>query len=111
MDVENGEYDYYLYCDSGDELCCRAIDKWGGDLQMNLFVEECAEALKALSKIRRSNTPILKTEVKLRDDFLKELADLKIMIRQMEILFGFQENDMNAAVDFKLWRLSKRLTE
>jgi len=82
-------------------LCEMAIAEWGSDMQMDLFVEECAEAIKAVCKFRRYGKP---------QDLLnmaEEVADVEIMCESMRLIVGSEKVDKYK--EEKLLRLKSML--
>jgi len=95
---------------TNDQILQKAIDKYGADRQIDKCIEEMAELTQALLKCRyRNYTEILMSKTVTEDDFFKavksEIADVKITIKQMEMLFGSCLEEEN----FKINRLKKRL--
>jgi len=86
-----------------DEILKRAIDTWGEDAQIEMMIEESLEVALALQKLKRKRG---NREQKI-ENVIDELADIKIMTRQMEMIFG--ESAINKRVEFKLNRVSDRL--
>ena len=72
-----------------------------------MMIEEMSELTKALLKWRRAKGAELTAT---RDCIIDELADVRIMARQMEILFQ-AEDEVERRIDFKVQRQSKRLEE
>ena len=71
-----------------------AIDCWGVDLQIQMAIEEMAELTKALIKwVRLGNNPDIHDKVIRRNDIVNEIADVKIMMRQLEYMFGRDDVD------------------
>ncbi len=83
-----------------DELLGQALRAWGFDSQMRMAVEECAELIRAVCHFERA---ILGS----RENVIEEIADVKIMIRQMELIFGADK--VQAIVNGKMERLAERL--
>lgn len=81
------------------DICNQALECWGAEKQVLIAVEELAELQKALLKFLR-----YKDSPKRRSDVLEEMADVQIVVRQLEILFGDCRNEKQ----FKLQRLKKR---
>jgi len=82
------------------EILQGAINKWGEALQMDMVIEECAELIQAINKLRRGKDGAI-------SNVREELADVQIMIDQMRLIFDNEciqqrEND-------KLIRLANRL--
>jgi NTP pyrophosphatase (non-canonical NTP hydrolase) len=65
--------------DNPDEIYNRALDAWGHDAQMDMVIEEMSELIKAILKYRR------KPHKDRAMDVAEELADVIIMLRQLEI--------------------------
>lgn len=74
-----------------------AIEFWGEDFQKRMVVEECAELIKELTKEKR------KINGSSREQILGELADVKIMLEQMELVYGKDEIEKHRQI--KLSRL------
>lgn len=81
-----------------------AINTYGAEAQIIVAIEEMSELTKALTKwLRFCGEDALDTI--LEDDILEELADVKVMLAQMEMIFGDPVNMETA----KLERLAQRL--
>jgi hypothetical protein len=85
----------------------RCISTYGPKPQIDMTIEESAELIKALSKWKRAKWSELTT---VRDNIVDELADVRIMIRQMEILFKC-EDEVESRIDFKVKRQIERLEQ
>lgn len=60
-----------------EEICRKAIEKWGAGKQLNMIIEECAELQKAISKyIRYEHNEVWRLKA------VEELADVEIMLEQ-----------------------------
>ena len=71
------------------ELFKQAIDKWGRQSQIDMMIEECAELIKALCKLKRRHHP--SDTASLINDICEETADVQLMVNQMKIVFGAAE--------------------
>lgn len=67
----------------------RIVDEFGTDVQIDIWIEECAELIQALTKFKRCG----KT-----DNVYEEIADVEICIEEMKTVFkeldlikGFKE--------------------
>lgn len=87
-----------------DMILARALVQYGFNAQIEMIIEECSELILALQKLKRTNGD---NEEKL-ENVIDEVADVKIMIRQAEIMFG--EEKVNERVCFKMNRLYNRLS-
>ena len=76
-----------------------AIKTWGIDNQIGMLIEEAAEVIHAICKLRRG----LITEVSV----CEELADLEIMLEQMRLIFSTKDIDKFKVAKIK--RLKNRL--
>lgn len=85
---------------SKQEILKEAITVYGYAEQKDLLHEEMGELMLALNKYKRNPTP------KTLDNVQEELADVKIMIEQMEIHFG--KAKVNKWYNFKIKRLFLR---
>lgn len=87
------------------EILLKAIEKWGRDTQINKIQEEALELSLVLNQ---RNCPTKDPE-QMEASLYDELADMKIMMAQAEILFDADR--INERVKFKLDKLqSKYLT-
>ena len=82
------------------------VDTYGANPQMDMTIEECSELIKALLKYRRKFNSSSSTGdelMELRDAIIDEIADTKIMLAQMEILFGCA-GQVEAQIESKIKR-------
>lgn len=101
--------------DGRDAIYQRCIWAYGFGTQMDMMIEEMSELTKAILKWRRRSElakregvdPV--TEVyNLRQDIIDEIADVRIMCRQMEI--GFHaEKEVEDRITYKVNRQRGRL--
>jgi len=84
-----------------------ALDVWGEDSQIEQLIEECSELILALQKLKRHRRFNQGKREDRINDVLEEIADVKIMIRQIELIFPNEE--VKKYEDLKLARLRKRL--
>lgn len=81
-----------------------AIAKYGENAQVDMMLEEMSELTKALLKYRRAMR-FGGDVAKAKDAILEEMADVSIMLNQMELIFG----DCTSHEVAKLERLEERL--
>lgn len=93
---------YCLGFDSGDEICARALDKWGFQRQLITLYEELGELMQAMSKYTRHGEGSLQ-------NVKEEMADVYIMLRQMEIACFITDEDRDAMIDAKLSMLKQKI--
>lgn len=87
----------------------KAIEVYGRMPQIDMMIEEMSELTKALCKYKRAYFDVAETAMPtdIYDNVCEEVADVKIMIRQMEMLFG--ESNVEAEMREKIERLQRRL--
>ena len=83
----------------------RCIRTYGNNPQIDVAIEEMSELIKALLKWRRADEV---SRSAAREGIIDELADVRIMARQMEILFQCEE-EVEKRIDFKVQRQVVRL--
>lgn len=88
-----------------DTVLKRCICEYSASAQVDMCIEEMSELTKALLKYRRKSGL---AKDKSRDDIIDELAGVKIMCRQMELLFQ-AEDAVERRMDFKINRQIGRL--
>lgn len=88
-----------------DAVFRRCICDYGNNPQIDMAIEEMSELTKALLKWRRAEGAELAAA---RNCIVDELADVRIMARQMEILFQC-EDEVERRIDFKVQRQADRL--
>lgn len=61
------------------EIYKSAVQKWGTELQFNMVIEECAELIKAVSKVKRGKAKDL-------FNLIEEITDVEIMLGQAKYI-------------------------
>ena len=96
-----------------EQLLSKIILKWGIQAQKWQAIEEVGEFLQALNKLNRVK---LKDPLKEQGDpafekarihLCEEIADVQIMMQQMQVIFGIQEVEQIKST--KLYEIRKRL--
>jgi NTP pyrophosphatase (non-canonical NTP hydrolase) len=93
------------------ETLKKAIEKFGAISQMDMAIEELAELIQAINKVKRSGA--VKGNKIIQNDFIDyerlmfEIADVKIMLDQILIMADCQNID--DYVDAKINRLENKL--
>lgn len=80
--------------------------RWGAVAQAQQATEECAELIQALSKVFFRG----RTDAKALDDLAGELADVKVMVEQIELITGL-ESKVQEVMEQKLQRLRLRVDD
>ena len=89
-----------------ERIMQQAIETYGVQAQCDVAIEEMAELTQVVMKIRRISDDYEET-MAARDHLIDEIADVGIMIDQMEMMFGAV--DVEKMRRKKLLRLKKRL--
>ena len=78
------------------------LDHWGAESQIGKAVEECAELIVALQKyvICKSGTV---------EDILDEIADVEMMLAQMRLVLGIDDDTLRKRIEYKFARLNQYL--
>lgn len=88
------------------EILQAAVKRWGKQSQIEMAIEECAELIKALQKLKRAGEEN-PNEFFLIKDVCGEIADVEIMMQQLKMIFPIQIiEDIKGE---KIERLEKRL--
>ena len=82
-------------------LLNEAVIKWGLQAQLSMVQEECGELIVAVGKVLRG-------DLRPTENFIEEIADVRIMLAQMEVAYGIGR-DVEEVRKAKLERLTKRL--
>lgn len=89
----------------------RAVEKYG-ERQLDQCQEELAELIVAISKYKRvSAKEEGRTRVRAINDVIEEIADVRIMIKQVMMLLDISETEVSNIEISKLNRLEKRMKE
>lgn len=94
-----------------EKICRAALVAYGDYAQMDMMIEECSELIKEICKMKRctgDKEDIAEEILKVEKRIAEEIADVLIMIRQMEMLFGIKD-EVEEQKAFKLERLKNRL--
>lgn len=79
-----------------------AIKTYGKDMQLNVAIEEFSELIKEICKNKRGRENI--------ESITEEMADCYIMLEQLVLIFGIENDEINRVISEKLDRLAVRLT-
>lgn len=66
-----------------NDICAKAVKKFGCVHQENKAVEEMSELIKALLKMRDGLISL--------DELIEEMVDVKIMLHQLRLIYGWNE--------------------
>ena len=86
----------------------KVIARYGADAQAMVHMEEAAELIQAVSKMRRAANAG-KDDDAARYNLVEEISDVLICIRQMQEIYGISDHDIQIMVDKKCRRQEARL--
>ncbi|MCL1879968.1 MAG: hypothetical protein FWF71_05035 [Actinomycetia bacterium] len=79
------------------------LDRWGLNAQAGQTMEECAELIVALQKyINRTEHPTV-------DEILDEIADVEMMLAQMRLVLGVDDDALRKRIETKFAKLEQYL--
>ena len=95
------------------EMNLETAKYYGYEAQSNQLVEECAELIQAVNKYRRVETglgqPVAEDKKAIaRDNLVKEIADVELMLEQVKYLLQIPEDELLAVKTFKVNRTRER---
>ena len=79
----------------------KSIEHYGADLQTVVCMEECAELIQAISKMKRGKDN--------RDNLIDEVADVMICIEILKQVYGISDNEIQNYVCQKQNRSIERM--
>lgn len=110
---EISEYDIELKELRGQQIANEKLERITASYtfgqQRAIFVEECAEAIKAVCKVERAADSSAEVYAEKMIDLISEVADVLIMAEQMRLYLGAEKVD--AEIQRKLDRQLERIKE
>lgn len=88
------------------EIFYENIKAHGTDFEAGIAMEECAELIQAISKVRRYGFV-----GKYRDNLLEEIADVDIVLTELTMMFDVDPDEFFDIRDRKVQRIRKRLED
>jgi len=82
-----------------------ALEQWGEKSQIGCAVEECAELIVVLQKYANRNKTNMVGEI------LDEIADVEIMLAQIRLAVGIDDDMLRKKMEFKIERIHRRLSK
>lgn len=103
---------YYLSPEQADAVEMRSIARYGKDTQATVCMEECAELIQAISKIKRHNPEDPTNKVgrnELIENLYEEMADVQICFDLLIKIYELKPSDLRRMIDHKVWRMRRKL--
>lgn len=103
---------YYLSPDEEATVEMRSITRYGNEVQTTVCMEECAELIQAISKLKRYNPEDPTNNVgrsELIENLYEEMADVQICFDLLVEIYGLKPSDLRRMIDHKVWRIKRKL--
>ena len=84
----------------------KSIEHYGANLQTVVCMEECAELIQAISKVRRYGCI-----ADMRENLIEEIADVRIIISELMLIYGITPDEITGWQNQKINRMQRRLKE
>lgn len=94
------------------EIQNKAIEVYGVEKQILVCIEELSELIKAITKVERyiEDTDLVEKEHMI-ENVVEEIADVKIIIEYLKIIYGIEESEIEEWVENKIQRTKKLIDE
>lgn len=103
---------YYLSPEQESAVKMRSIARYGADAQTTVCMEEFAELIQAISKLKRFN-PETPTNMVGRNELIEnlyeEMADVQICFTLLIAIYGLKPSELRSMIDHKAWRMEQRM--
>ena len=103
---------YYLSPEQENTVEMRSIAWYGADMQATVCMEECAELIQAISKLKRYNPEDQTNKAgrsELIENLYEEMADVCICFDLLVEIYGLKLSDLRRMMDHKVWRMKRKL--
>ena len=86
------------------DLYERNIQYHGIEQETTIAMEECSELIQAISKCKRYGCVD-----KYRDNLIEEIADVLIIINELQLIYDISNNDIENIKKYKIDRMDYRI--
>ena len=103
---------YYLSPEQENTIKMRSIAWYGPDTQTTTCMEECAELIQAISKLKRFNPEDPNNKVsrkELIENLYEEMADVQICFNLLIEIYDLKPSDLRRMIDHKVWRMKQKM--
>ena len=103
---------YYLSPEQANTVEMRSIAWYGTDTMTTVCMEECAELIQAISKLKRYNHEDPNNNVsrsELIENLYEEMADVQICFDLLFEIYGLKPSDLRRMMDHKVWRMKQKM--
>lgn len=106
------DVEYYLSPEQANTVEMRSIARYGADTQTTVCMEECAELIQAISKLKRFNPEDPHNKVsrnELIENLYEEMADVQICFNLLIEIYDLKPSDLRRMIDHKVWRMKQKM--
>lgn len=103
---------YYLSPEQANTVVMRSIARYGADTMTTICMEECAELIQAISKLKRFNPEDPHNKVsrnELVENLYEEMADVQICFNLLFEIYDLKPSDLQRMIDHKVWRMKRKM--
>lgn len=103
---------YYLDPEQESAVEMRSIAWYGTEATTTTCMEECAELIQAISKLKRFNPEDPNNTVgrsELIENLYEEMADVQICFSLLVEIYGLKPSDLRSMIGHKIWRMKRKL--
>ena len=103
---------YYLSPEQSNTVEMRSIARYGADTQTTDCMEECAELIQAISKLKRFNPEDPHNKVsrkELIENLYEEMADVQICFNLLIEIYDLKPSDLRRMIDHKVRRMKQKM--
>lgn len=94
------------------EIIKNALEYYGQRHQIDKVIEESAELIQAISKMREYQEVSCGDYTdELRNNVITELADVYVTLEYVKITYQINEEELNNEIEFKINRLQERMKQ
>lgn len=94
------------------ELQTKVVRAYGDEIQSTICMEECAELIQAISKMKRScknNKCDISELQNYRSNLIEEMVDVYIILEQLKVIYKVSNEELEMWLDKKQARQRKNL--
>lgn len=84
-----------------ESVISKSIKYYGAEIQSTVCMEECAELIQAISKVKRGKIN--------RDNMIEEIADVLICIEMLKQMYMISDEKINKWIEKKQEREAERI--
>jgi NTP pyrophosphatase (non-canonical NTP hydrolase) len=94
-----------------DKICRKIINMFGTETMLNICMEEPAELIQAISKMRRLSAKDVSEPIGIerRRNLVEEIADVSIILTELMIIYGIKPHEVQTWIEGKQIRSKERI--